>query len=517
MGKTVFGIDFGNTNVAVVQITTTLGNQKITQLGTGGQPFPSILAINGETGKVLYGREVKSQRQYLAQDHAIVSSFKSWLGTDKAIAIGDKNYNGVTLTSLLLKGIMDTIKNEFNVEITEATFSVPVDFSSKQRVDLREAARLAGIQVLGFISESTAAYIGSQEALGGYTKVAVFDWGGGTLDISVLEKEGTLLKELAVSGKELGGDFIDLILAHKIHGKFVSQRGFDAFDELLPGDRDKILDNAEGCKINLSTDDEHYFHLINYCGERRLKSVMTISEFTRLIIPQIKEAARLLEDTLIKADSLAGLDAILMVGGSSSIRAMREIIEQTFAHRNIQVVYPEDSQWAAAKGAARIGFVNSGYRLEQTIGVLLSDQTIHPLLSPNTILPAESEEIRFGVIEETITATIIIVDENKNTLLLETLPVKGFTTEGIKIKANIDEDLIGSVSIKSTHRPTDVRNIELPSLNLSYDLEIKTKKPRVLPLKLKTPQRCSYRGCDSKLYRDGKCREHFMHERATSR
>lgn len=517
MQKIYYGIDFGNTNTTVVQLLEDPLENKIVPLGEDGQPFPSILAINKETGAVLYGREVKMRRQKLASDHVIITSFKSRLGTERVEKIAGKEYTALELTALLLRSIKDYIKRHNDIDIQEAVFSVPVDFNGKQRQELRLAAEQAGIVVKGFVSESTAAYIGCTKELAGYSKVAVFDWGGGTLDISVLEREGSRLKELAVSGKNLGGDKLDYILAQKKHGQLASQYALDTFDLMSAENRDNMLERCEKSKIDLSEEDFSRFNLIDYGTIKHARVSVDLNEFTQLITPQVKEAAQMLEDTLIQAECFAQLDAVLMVGGSSNIQAIRDIIESSFESKNIAVVHPDQAQWVAAKGAASIATLNSGYLLEQGIGVLLADDSFHPIIPKGTPVPCSSNEIRFGVVEDTTSANIIIVNDKKRHLRVETMPVKGFTSEGIKVSATIDEDLITTIKMESTQYIDNTKYVQLPSVELSYDLDIKIQKPNTPMPSLKAGSKCSYRDCRGTVYRDGYCAEHFRYERAASK
>lgn len=515
MSGIYFGIDFGNTNTSVVQLTTDVKGSKYTVLVDS---VPSLLAVRRDDWTdVLFGQEVKLRRQQLAEDYEIISSFKSLLGTGSKKRIDGKEISALELTARLLQELKDHVRKQTGMDVGIATFSIPVGFTSRQRRELREAARLAGITVSGFVSESTAAYVGCIDDIRPYTKVAVFDWGGGTLDISVLEKEGSELKELAKGGDNLGGDDIDRILANKIHVGLAAKHGFDSFDSMPARDRDYLLERCEIAKIDLSEEDFTRINLLRYGGVSS-KITLSINEFLSFITPEVKRAAQLLEDTLIQAGCYSQLDAILMVGGSSNIRAIRDLFERSFAQKNIHVVYSEtDAQVAAAKGAAWLDSVPSAYRLQQTIGVLMSDQIIHSLLEVGQTVPCDSGEVRFCLVEESTSANIIVTDGNGRRLCVDTLPVKGFLTEGINIRATVDEDLNAVVEMYSTHRPNDVRTQLLPSIELSYDLEV---RPENKPISIVEPKRdntCSYHNCNELVYRDGYCRYHFRYERAASK
>lgn len=132
--------------------------------------------------------------------------------------------------------------------------AIPVDFKPKQRKDLREAARIAGIYVKSFVSEPTAAYVKCRSDLAGASNVAVFDWGGGTLDISLISVEKNQVSELAISGQRLGGNDIDQMIARHLHAKIAREENdARAFDDLSPAERDQIIERSEDAKKRLSS------------------------------------------------------------------------------------------------------------------------------------------------------------------------------------------------------------------------------------------------------------------------
>ena len=200
------GIDFGTTNTSVVQITTDEHGQRTRILGENGEfPFPSLLAIDN-TFTVKFGNEVKSNRDFLSANCKVISSFKSILGTDKIIEVYGKRFQPVVLLTKYLECLKEYIQKHHHITITKAAFSFPVNFTRKARTDLIQAARAAGIKVSSLISESTAAYLATQNETNGLQRVMVVDWGGGTLDVSLLEITAGKVREIAVDGQKIGGD-----------------------------------------------------------------------------------------------------------------------------------------------------------------------------------------------------------------------------------------------------------------------------------------------------------------------
>ena len=208
-----YGIDFGTTNTSVYLYNYEQGKgSREAGYGTDGKditPFSSCIAISKTADNdIKYGREVKEKINEYADDYKIVTSFKSLLGTDHEIAVNNVRYNGKVLVYLFLKYVkntLDAVRPDFN----KAVFSIPVDFSAKARTELLEAAELAGIKVKGFVSESSAAYISKVKDIKAFSKVMVIDFGGGTLDLSILDLKHNCVFEDAVYGIKFGGDDID--------------------------------------------------------------------------------------------------------------------------------------------------------------------------------------------------------------------------------------------------------------------------------------------------------------------
>lgn len=525
MNKSYFGIDFGTTNTAVVQLRVDEHGTITEYCSEDNMPFSSMLAISKSDETILFGRQVKAKRQQLSRDYHIFSSFKSKLGKDEVYEVGDKKYSATDITALFLKSIKNYVYMNMELDIVEATFAIPVDYTPMQRKELKKAAKAAGIRVNRFVSESTAAYMRNIDYVKGLSKVAVFDWGGGTLDISILEVEKNILTELAVHGKKLGGDDIDKLIAKKVHSDISAKANLVDYEDISDKDKDYIISETERAKIILSDEDFHRIQLIDYVNPGIVRVPLELERFKEIIKPQIDEAVATLYEAIKKAQiSVAQLDAIIMVGGSCEMQPIQEIMAELFERKNIKIIYPEKMQWSVAVGAAMIETSNTNYKLSQSVGVILSDNSFFPLIDKDTTVPCELDEIRFGVIEETTDAHFIISDENLNTLKVVSIPIKGFTEEGICLNAHIDEDMIANITIQSTHMGKRNKNIEINKLGFYYDLsDIKRSNENAVkndeldePLSI-ISKRCSYSGCSELAVRGGYCMFHFKWEHADSK
>jgi molecular chaperone DnaK len=448
-----FGIDFGTTNTAVVECLITDHGITQTPYGENNQPFPSLVALHPQKPPV-FGWEVKKRRsQLIADGYHVVSSFKSILGSDECVTVGDKKYSPLDVTALFISYVKKRVEDMAGRSLTEAVLAIPVDFKPEQRRNLREAAKRAGICVKSFVSEPTAAYVSCRDDLAGASNVAVFDWGGGTLDISLISIENHMVSELAVAGKQLGGNDIDQMLAKHIHARIMLQAS-DArsFDDLTPAERDQIVERSEEVKKRLSEDDSAPIRLMHYAGKTMLRGVISLDEFRNLIAAHVNEAADLLNTAAHKAGvGLGQMDAILMVGGSCEMQPIYQRMEQIGEENHLRVCRPDAIQWSVAGGAAILSERQPAYRLQDSFGVILSDDTFYPIFNAGQQVPCKSLELRFGVVEDTRTAVFVFSDQQKNILKRISVPIKGFTSESIRLQCEIDDDMIAHIAIFSDY------------------------------------------------------------------
>ena len=263
-----FGIDFGTTNSSVVQCVSLDGKTRRIPYGDDeGRPMPSIVAIDKATGEVFIGREAWNKRSELAQSCECIQSVKSLLEVDGwSKFIAGKWWTAKDIAAEVFKALRNNITgNDSFEEDLKAMVAVPVGFSRSKREAIRNAAKEAGIDVEGFISEPTAAFFANYDELKSEETVVIFDWGGGTLDVSVIRNSGGRISELATTGMPIAGDDIDERLARKVHAKVTRKKGVNlSFDEMSPAARDMLLVRAERAKRALSEDDDTVISLNRY-------------------------------------------------------------------------------------------------------------------------------------------------------------------------------------------------------------------------------------------------------------
>ena len=275
--------------------------------------------------------------------------------------------------ALFLKHVKDTVKR-IRPDFDEAVFSIPVDFSARARAELLEAAESIGIKVKGFVSESSSAYI-SKRDIKAFSRVMVIDFGGGTLDLSILNLKHNRVYEDAIYGIKFGGDDIDKELALRIMPKVYPGV---SFDELESRKKDRLMSVVERMKIDFSEYDDYTITL----GEGSKPVDIDYGTFSDIITPLITENVlnsilRIMEKANANPESI---DAVILAGGSSGLRPFADVILSLFGEDKI-ISDDENNryQWMVAKGAAITSAIDCDFRLSDDICILLSDGETYPI------------------------------------------------------------------------------------------------------------------------------------------
>ena len=261
-----YGSDFGTTSSAVVGYMVM--DHKPEQFLYGddeGRPIPSVVAINKTSGEIITGREAWDKKMELSETCEYFSSIKSVLDRDTRYTIAGHEWTTVEIAAELFKALKTSVQERTGNELSTATIAIPIGFSPEKRDRLREAAGKAGITVNSFISEPTAAFFANYEELRSSSIVAVFDWGGGTLDVSILKNENGRISELATAGSNIAGDYIDNKIAQRIHAEIVRKKGIElAFADMPSSAQDMMRVRSERAKRALGDDDTATISINNY-------------------------------------------------------------------------------------------------------------------------------------------------------------------------------------------------------------------------------------------------------------
>ena len=481
-----FGIDFGTTNSATVRIEF----EHIDKYADDqGLPYPSIIAIDRMTGQVKsHGRAAWRQREQLRKSCEIITSVKSHLGTDKTWIIGDKSWSPRQVTTEILKGLKEGVAGRGDgIDMDSAVMAIPIGFSPTKRRELRKAASDAGINILNFVSEPTSAVFKHYSEVSKWQKVAVFDWGGGTLDIAIVELNDGNVVELSTLGKRLGGDDIDIKVAEWAHMEILKKRGGQiSFKEMPSTSRDDMMEQAEQIKRDLSDRYESTILLFRY-GEIDAEEItLNVDKFVSLIEPELNMAIAYLKEAVKLASlSIDELGCILMVGGSSKLQGLLERMSKAF---DCEIIEPDkDSDWHVAHGAALLNKTQGEYRVSQNIGLLLSDDTYFPLIEQGEIAMHKEHKVTFGQVDDNRNAHFIfmettdnsptVFDRDRKTIGYMTVPTYGFLNEPVELLFRIDKDFLFTVTAMSLNiGSTGSKTWEFDKLRFSYNLPIPNEK-----------------------------------------
>ena len=229
-------------------------------------------------------------------------SIKTILDSEEIYKIAGKNWTPTDIASEIFKCLKANVKKSNELEMTDALVSIPIGFNSIKRERLRQAAAKAGIEIISFVSEPTAAFFANYEQLKSSAQVAIFDWGGGTLDVSIIRHADGKIFEIATAGMNIAGDYIDEKIAERIHEKINRKKKLNiAFEDMPAVDRDNILSRAESAKIILSDDDEATITLNRYGNYGACREILEYDWFKDIIAPEVKRAIECLDDVIKKS------------------------------------------------------------------------------------------------------------------------------------------------------------------------------------------------------------------------
>lgn len=471
-----FGIDFGTTNSAVHAIAA-IGDTIDDEFDIGEndrRPLPSFVAIHKVTGEVVTGLDAKGSIAD-ENEYQVFSSIKTIIGEEKEWQIAGNIWTPVDIAAELFKELKKKAENSTQGKMTEAVVAVPVGFSSKKKNNVRKAAEKAGIKVLMFVSEPTSAYCSRASEMRKYHNVAVFDWGGGTLDVVVLRIEGNIVHELSTAGLTMAGNDIDRHLAERICMNAASKSGKDfAFEDLSQKVQLRLLQKCEQAKCDLADEDIVTIMDANLDGHGMMMEKIDYPYFSLLIENEVNHAV----DCLMRALSDAGMnkesiDCILCEGGSSRLRPLQEKLLKLFDRKKL--IFPRKAMWDIATGVAQIAYKPGCYTLNRPIGLMLSNNKFYPLLKVGQRVPTKEKTVSFGVIDGSDDARFIISDGDESSqTFTEIFPVKirGFSDEVLKVSCYVDADMVFRMKIKSNRMPDDFFRVwTYSNLKVSYEIE----------------------------------------------
>ena len=371
MADVILGIDLGTTNseVAIIQ-----DGQPFVIPGDDGDPIlPSFVGL-GEDGKLLVGKPARNQ--WALASERTVKSIKRKMGEDVKVPLGDKQFRPQEISAMILRALRDRASKHLGKDVNKAVITVPAYFNDAQRQATIEAGHLAGLEVLRIINEPTAAALTYDPKQTEGMRVLVYDLGGGTFDVSIVNTEGGVVEVLASHGDTaLGGDDFDELLLNNVCDRFETDHGIDLRDNRTS--RARVLHAVEAAKRALS---DHPFTRLEeeFIGEKdgvalHLNMEIERTMFEVLIRPLIDKTMDCVQKALDDAKLTAReIDRIVLVGGSTRTPMVGAFLEERLqrpAHREI------NPDLCVAMGAAVQGAIIAGTQ----VGTVLVDITPHSM------------------------------------------------------------------------------------------------------------------------------------------
>ncbi len=466
----IIGIDLGTSNSAAAVVIS--GRPTVIPssegVSIGGKAFPSYVAFTKE-GDLLVGEPAR--RQALVNPDGTIFAAKRKMGTDFKYKVRGKEYTPQQISAFILQKIKNDAEAFLGEPVNEAVITVPAYFNDNQRQATKDAGSIAGLDVKRIINEPTAASLSyGIDKLNESQKILVFDLGGGTLDVTVMDFGDGVFQVMSTSGDtQLGGTDMDEALVNFLIEDFKKKEGVD-----LKGDKNayiRLRDAAEKAKIELSsamtTEVNIPYITQTSSGPKHLQYTLNRSKFEELISPIVERAHSPL-DSAISAAKLSkdDLTKIILVGGPTRIPYVRKYVEDYFGKKVEGGVDPMEcvSIGAALQGAVLAGELKDIVLLDVTpltLGVETQGGIVAPVIPANTTIPTRKSQI-FTTAADMQTAVTIHIVQGERPMANDNISLGMFNLIGIppaprgipQIEVSFDIDANGIINVSATDKGT---------------------------------------------------------------
>ena len=396
MGK-IIGIDLGTTNSCVAVMEG--GEPVVIANAEGGRTTPSVVAFS-KTGERMVGQVAK--RQAITNPDRTISSIKREMGSNYTVSIDDKKYTPQEISAIILQKLKADAEAYLGTSVTEAVITVPAYFTDAQRQATKDAGKIAGLEVKRIINEPTAAALAYSIDKEDDQKVMVYDLGGGTFDVSIIEMGDGVQEVLATAGNNrLGGDDFDKRVMDYIVATFKAEQGIDLSNDKMAMQR--VKEAAEKAKIDLSgmttTDINLPFITADSTGPKHFETTLTRAKFNELTADLVDATMAPVRQAL--ADSglnKSEINKVLMVGGSSRIPAVQEAVKAFMGTEPFKGINPDECVALGASLQAGVlgGDVKGLLLLDVTplsLGIETMGGVSTKIIDRNTTIPAKKSQI----------------------------------------------------------------------------------------------------------------------------
>ena len=465
MAKTI-GIDLGTTNSVVAVMEG--GKPTVIANAEGSRTTPSIVGFS-KTGEKLVGQLAK--RQAILNPDKTIASIKRHMGDDYKVNIDGKDYTPQEISAMILRKLADDASNYLGEKVTSAVITVPAYFNDAQRQATKDAGKIAGLDVLRIVNEPTAAALAYGLEKDRSEKVLVFDLGGGTFDVSILEIGDGVHEVLSTSGDtHLGGDDFDQKVMDWICEEFKKQEGID-----LRGDKQamqRVKEAAEKAKCELSSVMETNINLpfitADANGPKHLDLNLTRAKFEDLCRDLLNRCKTPVENALKDAGITKNdINEVVLVGGSTRIPAVQQLVKEYTGKDPNQSVNPDEvvAVGAAIQAGVLAGEVKDIVLLDVTpltLGIETLGGVMTPLVPRNTTIPVSKSQV-FSTAENNQTAVDIHVLQGERPMAKDNKSLGMFRLDGIppamrglpQIEVTFDIDANGIVNVSAKDKATN--------------------------------------------------------------